>query len=108
VHLAWKLWLETEGKVFGPGPAELLEHVARSGSLRKAAGELDMSYSKAYWTLRALEDRLGFPLLTRPVGGMSGGGSTLTTEALDLLTRYRALEAEAEVTLEELFAKHFG
>jgi molybdate transport system regulatory protein len=106
--LAWKLWLENGDKVFGPGPAQLLEHVAASGSLRKAATELDMSYSKAYWTLRAMEDRLGFALLTRTVGGTSGGGSTLTPEALDLLTRYRALEAEAEVTLEGLFTKHFG
>jgi N-terminal domain of molybdenum-binding protein len=108
VRLAWKLWLENDDKVFGPGPAQLLEHVAQSGSLRKAAAELDMSYSKAYWTLRAMEDRLGFALLTRTVGGASGGGSKLTPEALDLLTRYRALEAEAEMTLQELFAKHFG
>ena len=70
---AWKLWLEKdEGKVFGPGPAQLLDHVARSGSLRKAANELEMSYSKAYWTLRAMEERLGFALLTRTVGGPSG------------------------------------
>lgn len=108
MRLAWKLWLENDDKVFGPGPAQLLEHVAQSGSLRKAAAELDMSYSKAYWTLRAMEDRLGFALLTRTVGGASGGGSKLTPEALDLLTRYRALEAEAEMTLQELFAKHFG
>lgn len=107
MRLAWKLWLENDDKVFGPGPAQLLEHVADSGSLRKAAGELDMSYSKAYWTLRAMEDRLGFALLTRTVGGASGGGSTLTPEAQDLLARYRALEAEAEVTLERLFTKHF-
>lgn len=105
---AWKLWLENEGKVFGPGPAKLLERVACSGSLRKAARELDMSYSKAYWTLRAMEDGLGFALLTRTVGGPSGGGSTLTPEAVDLLARYRAFEAEAETSLRTLFAKHFG
>lgn len=108
VQLVWKLWLENEGKVFGPGPARLLECVAETGSLRKAAGELDMSYSKAYWTLRAMEDGLGFALLTRTVGGASGGGSTLTPEALDLLARFRAFEAEAEISLRTLFAKHFG
>jgi len=106
---AWKLWLETdEGKVFGPGPAQLLEHVSLSGSLRKAAHELEMSYGKAYWTVRAMEERLGFALLTRTVGGSSGGGSTLTPEAVDLLVRYRAYEAEAEVGLRTLFATHFG
>ncbi len=105
---AWKLWLENEGKVFGPGPATLLEHVAGSGSLRKAAGEVGMSYNKAYWTIRAMEDGLGFALLHRTVGGTSGGGSTLTPEALDLLVRYRAFEAEAEISLRTLFAKHFG
>ena len=108
MRLAWKLWLENEGKVFGPGPAKLLESVSDSGSLRKAAAELDMSYSKAYWTLRAMEEGLGFALLTRTVGGPSGGGSTLTPEARDLLTRFRAFETEAEISLGTLFAKHFG
>jgi molybdate transport system regulatory protein len=34
----------------GPGKVELLEHIARTGSLRKAAAAMDMSYMRA-WTL---------------------------------------------------------
>ena len=35
-------------KCFGPGPAELLERVERSGSLHQAAKQMYLSYSKAF------------------------------------------------------------
>lgn len=107
VHLAHKIWLENNGKTFGPGPARLLRGVERAGSLRKAAAELGMSYNKAWGNLRAMEERLGFALLQRSVGGASGGGSTLTPEAVDLLARFDTLEQEAATVLDALYAKHF-
>ena len=79
-------------KCFGPGPAALLEATDRLGSLRAAAGEADMAYSKAWTSLRACEQALGFPLLEREAGGRRGGGSRLTKEGRDLLAGYRELE----------------
>ena len=80
----------------------------QSGSLRKAAQELGMSYNKAWRILHAAEQRLGFPLLDRSVGGSLGGGSHLTPEARDLLGRYRAVATEAAETLEAVFQRHFA
>ena len=108
MHLAHKIWLEKGGKTFGPGPARLLRGVERTGSLRKAAAELGMSYNKAWSNIRAMEERLGFALLNRSTGGASGGGSTLTPPAVELLARFDALEQEAACALNALFAKHFG
>ena len=89
MSLEYKLWLDCRGRAFGDGPARLLDGVEVAGSLRKAAAELGMSYNKAWRILHAAEERLGFALLDRSVGGTLGGGSHLTAEAQDLMRRYR-------------------
>jgi molybdate transport system regulatory protein len=108
MRLMCKLWLDYRGRAFGDGPAHLLAGVERAGSLRKAAQELGMSYNKAWRILHAAEERLGFALLDRSVGGSLGGGSRLTPEAQDLVRRYQAVAAEADQMLETLFQKHFA
>ena len=82
-------------KCFGPGPAELLERVERSGSLHQAAKQMYLSYSKAFKLIRAAEEGLGFPLMETRIGGARGGGSILTPEARRALAQYRAYEAAA-------------
>jgi molybdate transport system regulatory protein len=108
VRLRYKIWLDYRGRAFGDGPARLLAGVQQWGSLRKAAQELGMSYNKAWRILHAAEQRLGFPLLDRSVGGSLGGGSNLTREARDLMERYQALTIEADEVLKATFAKHFA
>jgi len=108
MRLMYKLWLDYGGRAFGDGPARLLNGVEEWGSLRKAAQELGMSYNKAWRILHAAEERLGFALLDRSVGGSLGGGSNLTPEARDLTARYRAVQAEAAAVLEATFQKHFA
>ena len=73
MRLAYKIWIDAEGdKTFGPGPARLLRGVRQTGSLRKAAAELGMSYNKAWWNIHTMEERLGFALLVRSTGGRPG------------------------------------
>lgn len=108
MKIMYKVWLDCDGKAFGEGPDKLLQSVAVTGSLHKAAAELKMSYRKAWLMLRAMEQRLGFPLLERKVGGVSGGGSHLTPEARDLMKRYEAFRLEVENTLQHVYVKHFG
>jgi molybdate transport system regulatory protein len=104
----YKMWLDYRGRAFGDGPARLLGGVEQWGSLRKAAQQLGMSYNKAWRILHAAEERLGFALLDRSVGGNLGGGSHLTPEARDLVTRYQAVAAEATEALAAVFERHFG
>ena len=94
-------------KAFGPGVAALLEGVRTDGSLRRAAAGMQMSYNKAWHIVRACEQALGFALLERRIGGVQGGGATLTPQAEDLLVRYRAFEAEANRLLDELAHTYF-
>ena len=93
IKLSAKLFSGGE-KCFGPGVASLLEGIDRKGSLRAAASEMGMAYSKAWTVLRQCEDALGLPLLERQVGGEKGGGSQITPDGRVLLGHYRRIEAQ--------------
>lgn len=108
MRLAFKLWLDNDGKAFGDGPYEMLSKIDQLGSLRKAAGEMGMSYSQAWGLLHTIEKRLGFALLDRKTGGDSGGGSALTPDARKLMKKYAAFRDEAKRLLDELYDKHFA
>jgi molybdate transport system regulatory protein len=108
MRLAYRLWLESDGRAFGEGPAALLDLVRTEGSLSKAAAALGMSYNKAWRSLRAAEERLGFALLERQVGGKEGGGSRLSVQGEELLGRYQDLRADVDRELERLFRVHFS
>ena len=107
MKLGYKLWLSSDGKTFGDGPCELLERVGASGSIRKAAEEMGMSYSKAWGLVRRAEQQLNYPLLTKRTGGTLGGGSLLTAEATALIKRYRQFCSEADQALTVLYATYF-
>ena len=74
---------ENGDKFFGEGPYQLLLGVERTGSLRCAAMEMGMAYSKAMKLVRHAEAALGFPLTQRTVGG-----SSLTPQGKEWMSRY--------------------
>jgi molybdate transport system regulatory protein len=76
----------------GPGKAHLLELVASTGSIRKAAAGMKMSYRKAWLLLKALEETFGAPLVATSTGGRAGGGARLTPLGTLVASRYRSLE----------------
>ena len=80
MRAAFKLWIDQDGKTFGDGPYELLTNVEKLGSLQKACVQMGMSYSKAWKLIRIIEQRLGFLVLDREVGGRFGGGSKITPQ----------------------------
>jgi molybdate transport system regulatory protein len=108
VKFKYKLWLDKDGKVFGDGPLDLLRRIERTGSLRSAAAEINMSYSQAWNLFKSLEKRLGFKLLTKKIGGESGGGSELTREAKLLMKRYENFRERADKALNAIFEDVFG
>lgn len=107
LHPGVSVRLYREEKLFGPGPMQLLELTARTGSLHSAAAAMGMAYSKAWKLLAGLEEQWGFSMLERRPGGAKGGGSTLTPKAWELLARYRAFEWETRQAAQQAFAAHF-
>jgi len=90
--LRTKIWFARDGKVvFGEGLARLLYAVESLGSLSAAARTEDISYRHAWGDVKRAEERLGFRLLERSIGGKAGGGAKLTGKARSLLDGYEAL-----------------
>ncbi len=77
-------------KFFGEGPYRLLVGIEKHGSLRSAAMEMGMAYSKAIKLVKHAESALGFALTTRTTGGASGGGSCLTKQGKEWIQQYEA------------------
>lgn len=86
------LWIECNGeRFFGPGPVELLERISASGSISKAAKEMNLSYKKAWTLINRLNAAGKTPLVVTSPGGAAGGGSVVSEEALRLIEEYRRM-----------------
>ncbi|MBI3677969.1 MAG: LysR family transcriptional regulator [Proteobacteria bacterium] len=83
------------GAQFGPGKARLLEAIESTGSIRKAAASLRMSYRRAWLLLQAIEDAVQERVTLTEAGGRDGGGTKLTAPGRKLLKHYRAMERHA-------------
>ena len=81
--------------VLGPGKADLLGAIARTGSIRAAADELDMSYMRAWTLVRVMNGVFRSPLVEKVRGGSEQGGARLTERGADVLAIYERMEKEA-------------
>jgi len=109
LHIRSKIWIEDNRNrvVFGQGRLKILESIERNGSISAAARELRMSYRAVRGKIKATEERLGKKLLSRNVGGSSGGGSSLTPFAMDIMKQFyrlrRDIQNDADTIFEDLF-----
>jgi molybdate transport system regulatory protein len=89
----------------GPGKADLLEAIGRTGSISSAARDLGMSYRRAWLLVDELGKLFKRPLLTTAAGGAHGGGAELTDFGRALIAAYRRIEDRAaEAVRAELVA----
>jgi len=103
-----KVWVELDGKpVLGDAKVRLLEEIDDKGSIKAAALALGMTYRGAWAKLRAMEERLGERLVERRSGGPSGGGSTLTPFARELVGRYKAFREGINEYVDGRFEEFF-
>jgi molybdate transport system regulatory protein len=79
----------------GPGKVELLEHIAQTGSLRKAAAAMDMSYMRAWTLVQMMNHCFKKPLVLTKRGGADGGRATVTETGKAAVALYRRIEAES-------------
>ena len=84
-----------EAEMMGPGKAELLERIERTGSIAAAGREMGMSYKRAWELIGTLNAMFSAPVVTSTRGGPRGGGAVLTETGHEVLRLYRAFEAEA-------------
>jgi molybdate transport system regulatory protein len=102
------LWIECDGeRFFGPGRLELLERIEETGSINKAAKQLEMSYKKAWEMVNALNSQASKPFVVTQIGGEKGGGSIITAEAKQLIAYHRELRERFRKFLEKE-TQHFN
>jgi molybdate transport system regulatory protein len=80
----------------GVGKVELLEGIARTGSLSQAAREMRMSYRRAWLLLEDMNLSFDQPVARASVGGRGGGGVVLTSFGTRLVAGYRRLESSLQ------------
>ncbi|MFH1757602.1 MAG: LysR family transcriptional regulator [Pseudomonadota bacterium] len=108
IQVRSKIWLEVAGRpVLGEGRRTLLQAVDEQGSILGAARLLNLAYRKAWGQIRAMEERLGLPLVKKQQGGVAGGGAQLTKEARVLLKQYAELMEGSREIVNEKFQKIF-
>jgi len=76
----------------GPGKAELLEAISRTGKLGRAADDLGMSYMRAWNLVRLMNRGFREPLVELARGGRAHGGAALTETGTAVLSLYRQME----------------
>jgi len=79
----------------GPGKADLLEAIHTTGSISAAGRHMGMSYKRAWDLMDTMNHRFKEPLVVTATGGTRGGGAQVTPFGLEVLRRYRDMEARA-------------
>ena len=76
----------------------------RQGTLCQAARATRMSYRHAWNSIRNAEKHLGKRLIEPHVGGVGGGGTTLSPDGRYLLETFKRLNEEVAAFANERFA----
>ncbi len=98
-----------EARFFGPGKADLLAGIERTGSIAAAGREMGMSYKRAWDLVQAMNAMFSSPLVAMARGGAKGGGAALTDEGERVLALYNRVQDAAldagDAALRELATK---
>jgi molybdate transport system regulatory protein len=81
--------------VLGPGKAELLQHIAETGSITEAARLMGMSYNRAWLLVKLMNESFKEALVHSSRGGNEHGGASLTKTGTQALKLYRQLEEKS-------------
>ncbi|MFV5374191.1 winged helix-turn-helix domain-containing protein [Acinetobacter calcoaceticus] len=85
---------------FGPGKADLLGAIERTGSISQAAKSMNMSYRRAWQLVDTMNQCFETALVETQTGGTHGGGAAVTALGQKVLQHYRQMEINARQVLE--------
>lgn len=88
----------------GPGRADLIDAIGRTGSISAAAREMNMSYRRAWQLVESTNKSFVEPLVVANTGGSGGGGASVTEFGQGVVAHYRAMERKAVESLAGDFA----
>jgi molybdate transport system regulatory protein len=91
----------SEHAYVGPGRADLLELIDKTGSISAAGKAMGMSYKRAWGLVQALNEGFGETLVASTRGGAAQGGAVLTDAGRLVLGRYRQMEEKTRAAIAE-------
>lgn len=100
-HQALKIYLRLlyAGEIaLGPGKADLMESIRQQGSLSKAGRALGISYRRVWNMVEAINSGFITPLILTSHGGRNGGGAVLSETGQEVLSLYRAMQKDVEMS----------
>lgn len=80
----------------GPGKADLLEAIERTGSISAAGRALGMSYRRTWLLVDTMNRCWKEPLVETATGGSHGGGARLSSLGKQVVQHYREIEQQME------------
>jgi molybdate transport system regulatory protein len=96
-----RCWIDIDGeKFFGPGRAELLALIEKTGSIAKAAKSMGMSYKKAWGMVTEMNTKGKKPLVISHKGGRDRGGAEITYEGKKIISAYYKLSKQLDAIVE--------
>jgi len=90
------LKIDFDGHRLGAGKVRLLELVAETGSISKAAKEMEMSYRRAWLLVDELNTMFAKPVVETLAGGSGGGGAKVTDFGIEVVQMFRKLETKVQ------------
>lgn len=90
-----------ELSAMGPGKADLLDAIERTGSISAAGRDLGMSYKRAWDLVDTMNRCFREPLVSTATGGSHGGGAKVTEFGHQVLRSYRALVVKANKSVQK-------
>jgi molybdate transport system regulatory protein len=101
LQIKGRLWIEKNGEIFlSWGRVVLLEQIRETGSIAAAARSLEMAYSHAWSLVNTMNRLAGEELVSRTLGGSSGGSARLTPAGEKAVARFWELAGRFEVWLQ--------
>lgn len=89
----------------GPGKAQLLASIQRTGSISAAGREMGISYKHAWLLVDSMNGCFRSALVEAVKGGKAGGGASLTSLGLEVLECYRHMQELAAEAIRPEVAK---
>jgi molybdate transport system regulatory protein len=97
------IFIKRNGQQFlAPGKIQLLREIHRSGSLRTAAKELQISYQHIWDVIDEINRLAPMPVVIKQRGGTNGGGAVLSEYGKRLLHEFQLIENEVQKFLTRL------
>lgn len=107
-HMELQITLSQEVTFFDAEAAAFLRLIARTQSVREACRQMNLSYSKGWKLLNAMEEQLHFAVVVRNPGGSGGGCTYLTPKGSDFLEKYERLQKETLAFSKEAYRRIFA